>query len=131
VASLLEPSEKTWISPRGSVGKKAKKSLAASSLVRPSGPEILLLASERDSRVVHGGSYSGLTDSAFGRESKCRAKRVVPRPDRVTRLARVERGCLGSKRAMRAVNVRAIKSSSISGGRSRVSLYRAEVYVVL
>jgi hypothetical protein len=105
MASLLELSEKTWISPRGSVSKKARKSLAASCLVRPSGPEILLLTSARDSRVIHGGSYSGLTDSAFKRESRYRVKRVVPRPNRATYLARVERGYLGSKRATQAINI--------------------------
>jgi hypothetical protein len=98
MASLLEPSKKTWISPRGSISKKARKSLAASCLVRPSGPEILLLTFARDSRVIYRGSYSGLTDSAFRRESRCRVKRVVPRPNRATCLARVERGCLGSRR---------------------------------
>ena len=100
MASLLEPSKKTYISPKGSVSKKARKSQAASSLVYPSSPEILLLTSARDSRVIYKGSYSGLTDSAFKRESKYYIKRVVLRPDRVTCLARVERGYLGSRRAI-------------------------------
>jgi hypothetical protein len=81
VASLLELSKKTWISPRGSISRKAKKSLVASSLVRPSSPKILLLTSKRDSRIIYRGSYNRLTNSAFRRESKYYIKQVVLRPD--------------------------------------------------
>ena len=131
IASLLKLSEKTYISFKGSIGKKAKKFRVASSLVYLSSPEILLLAFAWDSRVIYKGSYSKLTNSAFKRENKCRAKRVIPRLNRVTRLARVKRGYLKFKQATRAINVRAIKSNLILKGYNRVSLYKAKVYIVL
>jgi len=90
-----------------------------------------LLAFARDSRVIYKGSYSKLIDSAFKRESKCCAKRVMLKLNRATRLARVKRGYLGSKQATRAINVRAIKLSLILGGYNLVSLYKAKVYIIL
>jgi len=45
IDSLLEPFKKTLILPKGIINKKAKKSLAASSLVYPSSLETLLFTS--------------------------------------------------------------------------------------
>jgi hypothetical protein len=64
----------------GIVDKKSVKSFADFSFVRPCGQEIHSITSERDSRTVHGGWAIGLTDSAFGRASTIRARRVFPRP---------------------------------------------------
>jgi len=62
---------------KGSINKKAKKFLIASSLVCPFSLEILLLAFKQDSRVIYKESYSKLINFAFKRENKCCAKRVI------------------------------------------------------
>jgi hypothetical protein len=114
----------------GIVDRKSVKSFAAFSFVQPCRPEILFVTSKRDSRTIHGGWAIGLTDSAFRRASTRRARRVYPRPIQVILTACVRKGCLGSSRAVRAAKVCEIKSSLISGGRRRASLYNAAAWVV-
>jgi hypothetical protein len=92
VDSLFELSEKTWMSLGGIVGRKSVKSFAACSFVRPCGPEILFVTSRRDSRAIHGGWAIRLTDSAFGRASTRRAKRVFPCLEQVILSARKRKG---------------------------------------
>ena len=103
------------------------KSTAAASLERPCGAEIRLAVTVRGSRLVQGGSAIGLTVSALGRASNSRASRVVGRPAFLILKARMQRGWLGSRRAVRAAKVSAVRSSSISSRRRRDSLYRAAV----
>lgn len=90
------------MSPGGIVGKKAKKSFATASFVRPCGLEILFTTSSRNSRASHGGYCNGLTVSVLGSNSSRRAKRVFPRPLRIMLSALLRRGCCGSSRAVLA-----------------------------
>ena len=126
VASLFDPSEKTWMSPSGTVGRKARKSFAAASFVRPCGPEILFIASSRDSRAAQGGYYRGFTNSVLRSASSDRAKRVFPCPLCVILRTLLNRGCCGSSRAVLTAKAWEMRLSSTSGGRKRDSLYRAD-----
>jgi hypothetical protein len=81
--------------------------------------------------MAHGGSSKGLTCFTLERERRSREKRVFPLPNLIDRLTRAIKGCFGSRRAIWAIYVYKIRSSSISSGRNLDSLYRAEVYIVL
>jgi hypothetical protein len=131
VDSLFDPSENTWMSPGGISGRNSRKSTAAFAFVRPCGALILLQVSARVSLIAHGGTWSGLTCSVRGRESRRHAKRVLLIFVCKTCVLRAASGCYGSSRAVLEANALAMRLSSISGGRKCASLYRVTVYVVL
>jgi hypothetical protein len=87
--------------------------------------------SKRDSSIVYSGFSSRLTCSVRERESIRRVKRMIPLCVQRTCVLQVASRCFESSRAVLAINVPVIRSSSISSGRRRVSLYRAAAYVVL
>jgi hypothetical protein len=70
--------------------------------MRPYSPEILFIASSRNSRAAQGGCYNGFINSVLGSASSNYAKREFPCPLRVILLALLKRGCYGFSRAIRA-----------------------------
>ena len=131
VNSLFDPLENTWMSPRGISGRNSRKSTIAFAFVRPCGALILLQASARVSLIAHGGTWSGLTCSVRGRESRRRARHILLIFVYKTCVLRAISGCYGSSRVVLVANALAMRLSSISSGCKRASLYRVAICVVL
>lgn len=88
-------------------------------------------ASARVSLRAHGGVCNGLTCFVCERESKRRAKRVLPSFVRNTCVLRDISEYCGFSRAILVANAPTIKLSSIFSGCKRASLYKAVVCIVL
>ena len=131
VNSLFDLSENTWILPGSINGRNSRKSTVAFAFVYPYRILILLQVSARVSLIVHGGTWSGLTCSVCGRESRRYAKRVLLIFICKTCVLRAVSRYYGSSRTVLEVNTLVIRLSSISGGRRRASLYKTTVCVVL
>ena len=131
VDSLFDPSENTWILPEGISGRNSRKSTAAFAFVRPCRTLILLQASVRVSLIAHGGTWSGLTCSIRGRESRRRARHILLIFVRKTYVLRAVSGYCGSSRTVLEANILVIRLSSISSNYKYTSLYRVTVYIVL
>jgi hypothetical protein len=128
---LFDLSENTWILPEDISGRNSGKSTTAFAFIRPCGALIFLQVSARVSLIVHGGTWSGLTYSVRGRESRRYARYILLIFVYKTCILRAVSGYYGSSRAVLVANTLTMRLSSISGGHKRTSLYRVTVCVVL